>query len=276
MLRKTLPIVLALPLVFVLGPGRVMSQPGGGYWRGSGPRNWRNGPPQIAVTGSSTTTTPTQPPSRPTPPTAQPAQQTPEQGNNRGGRSLRFFQALDKNGDGLLSVEEMPDALRAELAQWDENHDNFIDQNEFAKFYQAYRDRQRQAAATQGYQPQMFSRPMPTWIAPGRGVPVPVVPQRQEEKKLVYHFDNLPKNIPAWFKQLDTDQDGQISFAEWREAKRPDDEFFHYDRNGDGFLTVEEVLWDESHGVIAADNKGTPTPAGSPGGMGSRYSRARQ
>jgi hypothetical protein len=54
------------------------------------------------------------------------------------------FRALDRNGDGLLDRDEMPDALRADLDRWDTNQDGFIDLNEFKAYAQA---RPRQPAA---------------------------------------------------------------------------------------------------------------------------------
>jgi hypothetical protein len=61
-------------------------------------------------------------------------------------------------------------------------------------------------------------------------------------KPLVYHSFNLPKELPAWFQQLDTNHDAQIGLYEWKVSGRPIAEFQKMDRNNDGFLTVEEVL----------------------------------
>jgi hypothetical protein len=52
----------------------------------------------------------------------------------------------------------------------------------------------------------------------------------------------LPKGLPAWFKQLDKDHDGQVSLNEWLRGGRTRDEFLLYDLNGDGFITPEEVM----------------------------------
>jgi Ca2+-binding EF-hand superfamily protein len=50
-----------------------------------------------------------------------------------------------------------------------------------------------------------------------------------------------PKGLPPWFRALDADQDGQVSLREWRQAGKHLGEFRQYDRNGDGFITAEEV-----------------------------------
>src|SRR5262249_15447941 len=77
--------------------------------------------------------------------------------------------------------------------------------------------------------------------------------------------------LPDWFAKLDTDKDGQIGLYEWLAAKKPIDEFKDMDRNGDGFLTPEEVLFylygDTDPAVIAAapQDKGPNTPGAKPG-----------
>jgi hypothetical protein len=52
---------------------------------------------------------------------------------------------------------------------------------------------------------------------------------------------NIQQTLPPWFKELDTDQDGQVSLAEWLKAGRRRAEFRVYDLNGDGFITTDEV-----------------------------------
>jgi hypothetical protein len=69
---------------------------------------------------------------------------------------------------------------------------------------------------------------------------VPTVPATN--RPIVYHSHNLPKELPAWFAQLDTNHDAQIGLYEWKVSGRPIAEFLRMDRNNDGFLTVEEVL----------------------------------
>ena len=54
--------------------------------------------------------------------------------------------------------------------------------------------------------------------------------------------DISPKILPKWFKELDTDGDGQVALYEWRRAGKKLDEFSEYDLNDDGFITAEEVL----------------------------------
>ena len=75
------------------------------------------------------------------------------------------------------------------------------------------------------------------------GWPIPTLPLEGNPLRTVV---TSAEGITRRFQQLDTDQDGQIGLYEWRTSGRPIDEFEKYDRNGDGFLTIEEVLYDET------------------------------
>lgn len=49
----------------------------------------------------------------------------------------RMFAQLDRNGDGLLNVDEMPPSLRADLQAWDQNRDGLIDPEEFRQYVES-------------------------------------------------------------------------------------------------------------------------------------------
>ena len=74
-------------------------------------------------------------------------------------------------------------------------------------------------------------------VAPGRRLR-----RRRSARPVVYRAGKLPKELPAWFAQTDKDNDGQVGLYEWKAAGKPLIEFLAMDANGDGFLTVEEVL----------------------------------
>jgi Ca2+-binding EF-hand superfamily protein len=141
-----------------------------------------------------------------------------------------MFRRYDQNGDGLLNYDEMPESLRIERDKWDTNKDGFIDLNEFKAFFKAALQKRMEESA--------FGGPN------GTGSSEHADPVHEEEPKpAVYRAGKLPKELPAWFKQLDTDGDGQISLYEWRSAGKSLEEFHKIDRNGDGFLTITEVLY---------------------------------
>jgi Ca2+-binding EF-hand superfamily protein len=74
--------------------------------------------------------------------------------------------------------------------------------------------------------------------------------------------NTLPKGLPAWFKDFDTDQDGQVSLAEWRKKGRHPDDFRQFDLNGDGFITPDEVLQTMGRGLPLKLEKGRASSQG--------------
>jgi hypothetical protein len=149
------------------------------------------------------------------PPGGQPGSQPDAQaGAEAEAKAEAEFREMDVNGDGLLAPDEMDDTLRAERDKWDDNHDGFIDLNEFKEYHKARTQKERAGAGGRmGMMPG-------NWPAP-----------------------DLPPNLPPWFREYDADHDGQIGLYEWRAAGQPIARFLEMDLNGDGFLTVDEVLW---------------------------------
>jgi Ca2+-binding EF-hand superfamily protein len=180
-----------------------------------------------------------------------------------------IFRRYDKNGDGVLNYDEMPEALKAEKDKWDTNKDGLIDLKEFKEFAKARFDlfRSELEAANAGAQ-----NPGNT-AGPAGSLPlVPIPVEEDTPKRTVYRAGNLPKELPPWFAQYDTDGDGQIGLYEWKKTGRPLSEFQQMDRNGDGFLTVEEVLsWQAIQNKGKGGNGGTQVAGGpSPGTPGQR------
>jgi len=50
------------------------------------------------------------------------------------------------------------------------------------------------------------------------------------------------KGLPPWFRQLDKDEDGQVSLREWQQGGKKPAEFRGFDLNDDGFITLEEAV----------------------------------
>ncbi len=186
-----------------------------------------------------------------------------------------MFRRLDQNGDGVLNNDEMPEGLRAERDKWDTDHNGLIDLNEFKAYFQA---------RVQQFQADRASTGNPAWsgegAAPG-SLLNPAPAQAAETIPVVYRAGKLPKELPAWFQQLDTDGDGQIGLYEWKAGGRSIAEFEKIDRNHDGFLTIAEVLrytadQAKSNGgtglgtQTAGGPNASPAPAGFPNGQFSR------
>ena len=68
----------------------------------------------------------------------------------------------------------------------------------------------------------------------------------EEERPVVMRYGKFPKEVkdklPGWFDDLDTDKDGQVSLYEWRKGSRETKEFAEMDLNGDGLVTVDELI----------------------------------
>jgi hypothetical protein len=147
-----------------------------------------------------------------------------------------MFRELDRDSDGLLSIDEMSDTLRSERAWWDANRDGFIDRGEYLAYFQARMQTvlaEREARA---------------------GTEGPRDAERQGDSG-VYRPDRLPPGLPGWFSDLDRDRDSQLGLYEWKHSGRPLADFFKMDRNEDGFLTAEEL-----HRYVALLEQGKTGP----------------
>ena len=160
------------------------------------------------------------------------------------------FDRMDADHDGLIQYEEMSGRLRENWKQYDTNNDGAISLDEF-KVYMADMAAQR---AENGN----FSRGSSDGLPGIDGRPA----VEEIRKPVVYRLGQMPKDIPAWFEQLDTDRDGQVGLYEWVKDGRSVEDFQRLDRNDDGFLTVEEVMAD-----VRAQNR-------QPGDTTSMYARA--
>src|SRR5947209_9862065 len=149
------------------------------------------------------------------------------------------FRKHDKNNTGQLEFDEMPDNLKSSLSKYDTNRDGTISLEEYKPYY---RDR---------IEAKMADRPQgsadggqsatPEGLPPA---PEPASAQEEEKKATVYRTGKMPKELPAWFVEMDVDKDGQVGLWEWVRVRGPEavDQFRAMDRNDDGLLTVDEVL----------------------------------
>src|SRR5262245_33972756 len=143
-------------------------------------------------------------------------------------RAEERFQRMDRDQDGVLSNDELPETLQMERDKWDTNHDGKIDLNEY-KAYMAARFEARQGE--DGRRPGGAGGP--------NGRLDPAAEDQEERKRpTIVRAGNLPRDFP--YAALDTDADSQIGLYEWKASGNPISEFLKMDLNNDGFLTVEE------------------------------------
>ena len=137
------------------------------------------------------------------------------------------FRRRDANGDGKLNQDEMPPPLRFGLAKYDKNGDGFIDMYEYREYF---------AARLGGGGGKDDSGT--------RGIASIIIEEEELDRKPVVFRagGQMPAGLPSWFKELDTDGDGQVALYEWRKGGKNLDEFRDWDLNDDGFITPEEVI----------------------------------
>ena len=151
----------------------------------------------------------------------------------------------------------MTDALRVDARQVGHDHNGLIDLTEFRAYFQAPASSRSWRTEPQPAMGSTRGRPM---VRKNLHLPKTI------REPTVYRFGSLPKELPSWFSELDTDKDAQVGLYEWKVSGRPIEEFTKMDRNGDGFLTVDEVLYAQRNDP-KVDN-GTSLASAVPSGNG--------
>jgi hypothetical protein len=157
------------------------------------------------------------------------------------------FRVKDRNGDGFLNMDEMPLDLKSELGRWDQNRDNVISLEEYKSYYVTKVQERR--GGNQQVDP----------------ITIIIEEENLDARVTVYRAGKLPQGLPKWFKELDTDRDGQVALYEWHKAGRDIDEFREWDRNDDGFISPEEALYKQNLILVASTNAKAEDDDDSPG-----------
>jgi len=126
----------------------------------------------------------------------------------------KVFRVLDRDGDGVLSGDEMTTKLRGDRLQFDIDGNGRIDKDE----YRAH-----------------FNRRIAVGV---EALNAKAERERGSESKPTA---KAPKSaVPDWFADVDADKDSQIALSEWRKAGRAINVFMEMDLDGDGLLTKDE------------------------------------
>jgi len=162
-------------------------------------------------------------------------------------KAEEFFTKLDLNGDGFLNAEEIAKTrdLKNDWKKWDENKDELISLSEyklyFREFTKRFNERVNENEAKR--QNREDAKSSSTESSGNRKI---IIEEDEEILPIpIRAGGDLPKDFPSWFTEYDTNKDGQVSLYEWRVGKagREMELFERMDRNEDGFLTIDEVMY---------------------------------
>ncbi len=193
-------------------------------------------------------------------------------------RSARFWGMMDRDGDGVLSGEELdrvPGFLRGRLEESGVDLSRPVSREDFSGVMdQLRRQREESGGGFGGGPPGGFGGGPPGGFGGGppggfggggfggegfggrgsRGGESGGFGGGGDErsdggrgrdrgsdrgKKTEVPKYDFPRTLPDDYKPFDLDADNQISFAEWPRSRRAD--FASYDHNGDGYITPAEI-----------------------------------
>jgi EF hand len=162
-----------------------------------------------------------------------------------------IFKQLDVNKDGGLTREECSPGLAEKFDTADADKDGKISPTEYRDYLTA-----RIGHETQFVPPDDKGKGDRAKDESKAKPPAPPADPDEPRPVVLRTLKDLPKDVPGWFRELDTDKDLQVGLYEWVAAKRPPAEFQAMDLNGDGLLEVGEYLrWRK----MQADGGGKPT-----------------
>jgi hypothetical protein len=154
-----------------------------------------------------------------------------------GDEARGVFKHLDANRDGGLTREECSPGLAERFEASDADKDGKISGTEYRDYL----------AARVGVEVQQLPPPdekgkeRPKEEVKAKPTPTPDEPDAPRPV-MIRDAKDLPKDVPGWFRDLDTDKDLQVGLYEWAAAKRPVRDFQAMDLNADGLLEVAEYL----------------------------------
>ena len=192
-------------------------------------------------------------------------------------RAEEFFKKLDTDSDGALSSEEFKTGLSAQtnsaaveeyFNKLDSNGDGSVSLAEYTS-HNKPTEPASPAAAPEKLPPPLPKLPVvtepPRSTEPHKNTEPP---QHQPPAPSVPHVNPTPTGAESYFKKMDANDDGGISFLEFKAGPagqnnpRMAEEYFKkLDQNGDGKITMEEFT---AHGKPASSTPHQSYPPKSP------------
>lgn len=142
-----------------------------------------------------------------------------------------LIEQFDKDGDGKLSKDEVPERMRDNFDRFDLNNDGFIDADEVTKMMENLREAMRERFQ-QG-------QGRPGGPGPGPGPGGPGGPRGERPARPAGPGPGDASAIEARMKELDKDGDGKISYDEAPERMKQ--AFERLDLNNDGYIDMNEL-----------------------------------
>ena len=162
-------------------------------------------------------------------------------GGDSGDRMKQFadgiFQRYDTNKSGVFEKDEWKN-FRTDPTPWDFNKDGKITRDELIKGMSERFGGGRSSGGEQG------GRDRSAWNGGDKGPAGGGSGESPKSYRFKTAHERLPEGIPQWYRDGDRNKDGQIAMSEssgqW--SAKTLAEYYVYDKNRDGLVTVEEVM----------------------------------
>lgn len=176
-----------------------------------------------------------------------------------------IFQRYDSNKSGVFEKDEWKN-FRTDPTAYDVNKDGKITRDELIKGMSQRFGGGRSSGGDNGSQSGRT-----TWNGGDKGPAGGGSGESPKSYRFKTAHERLPEGIPQWFREGDRNRDGQIAMSEysgqWNEKTLS--EYYVYDKNRDGLLTVEEVMAAKQTGFVrgvSAPPRNSSADSGKPTG----------
>lgn len=151
----------------------------------------------------------------------------------------------DRNRDGFISKDELSSRFAGNPMDFDRNKDGKLSESELAVRYARRREGEEAAREERRDDGRRTER---------KSVDEPPDPYDGRRSYRNLAETKLPEGLPGFFTDRDANQDGQVTMAEYASQWNDDliTEYFQFDLNSDGVITVKEAMGGVEQGARAS------------------------